>query len=365
MPVPRSYYDLLTLPPRANTLQVEAMFRRIAARFRPTITTEQVFGDTRFHALLNAYLTLTGPLRARYDAELAATPQHPPEPTPLAKLTPLERRMLMARVAVWRREQAEALHLLRTLLERQPEYAPAWALMGEVYFLIDRLEDGIDAYDHALLVAPDHADYAARLQHARDALAGLVTLWLEPSPEEELLAEERRQRRWAMLAIGVLALVIITLAFFVPKEFSPYSLFVPWRAVWVLAGGTFVLCAALAYGRVLDPFERTMLWTGMSAFARGWQHNYPYGLIVFVTAVASMWLSVVTLAIIAFMDEEWPWSALLMMGICVLLDLALAFSCYQVDPTHWTGTCIAGGNLLVIGGLLGWWAGSMGGIRMD
>jgi curved DNA-binding protein CbpA len=364
-PARRTYYDLLNLSPRATTVQIEAMFRRVVARYRPTITTEQVFNDKRFQAILNAYLTLVGATRARYDAELAANPNEPYTPEPLVKLTPLERRMLLVRIAIWRREQSEALHLLRALLETQPGHAPAWALMGEVHFLIDRLEDGIRAYERAVAAAPNDTTYAARLQHARQAQAGLVELYLEPSPEEELLAEERRVRRLMMAGIGAVGLVVIAMAFLIEKQFNSSALYVPWRSVFILTLGVGILCAALAYGRVLQPFERTMIWTSMAAHSRGGERSYPYGLIVFVTAVACMWLSVVSLVIIAFMDEEWPWSATIVMGICVVLNIALTLVVSTLLPGYWAGTLLVGGNLPAIGGLLGWWAGYIGWMSLE
>ena len=101
----KTYYELLNIQPTATTKEVQAVFRRIAARYRPTITVEQIFTDAHFHDYVNAYLTLQGESRAKYDT-LLTSKGIPPKP--LDSLAARERGMLMARIAYWRREMLEA-----------------------------------------------------------------------------------------------------------------------------------------------------------------------------------------------------------------------------------------------------------------
>ena len=149
-----------------------------------------------FRDALNAYLTLSSDQREEYDSAISPAEQREERkpPHPLDALTEEERSLLMARIALWRRDISSALHLLRVLLENSPDYAPGWALQGEVFYTIERVEEGIHAYEQAVTYAPENTDYFTRLQHGRDALAGKVVLTVELSPEEESLREERRSR---------------------------------------------------------------------------------------------------------------------------------------------------------------------------
>jgi len=365
------YYEILMLQPKATTAEVEASFRRVVARYRPTLTVEQLFTDPRFLLRMNAYLTLNSPLRSQYDAqrkqesgnarkgaELEEAQEAPPPPRPLDEYSRRDLQMLMARIAAWREEPVEAIHLLRVLLQREGEFAPGWALLAEIYFSLDRLEEGIHALQRAVQADGQNTAYAARLQHAEEALAGKVALKVALSPEEELLREERR-KRWLIAGVIMLAgLAAFVYAVLPPYRPFPEAFYVPWLMVGKLALALCLLFIGAGYGRLLVPFERALLWSAMPAGDRGRIRSYPYGLLLFVTAVPSLWLAVITWVIIALSEEEWPPSPTIMLGACALLTAGLAvlmyFTCGQ-----WLGTALVGGNLLAIAAMLGWWLGSV------
>ena len=367
----KTCYEILQLPPRATSKEVEAAFRRAVARYRPTLSVEQLATDTRFLRLVNAYLTLSDVARAAYDrevqhwqaavrAKLDNAPAQPESPTPFAGYAPHAQQLLLARIAYWRREPLGAIHLLRMLLQREPDYAPAWALMGEVYLVIDRLEEGVQAYAHAVHFAPMNTTYAARLAHARAAAAGEVALRVELSPEEELLRAARRRRWRVTFVCSLLATAIIVNAIFTPCSLPPSALYVPWWSVGRLALGTFLLFFGLGYGRLLLPFERAMLWSSLPVSERGRTRSYPFGLLLFVTTLPSLWFSVVALLVMAVMDEEWPISPSILLGSCALLTLAMTLRVYDCSGhQHWGGMLFVGGNALVLTAMLGWWVGSL------
>lgn len=365
-PPVETYYDLLAVNRNATTRAVEIAFRRWVARYRPTTESTQLYhNDQRFIKYLNAYLTLTGEQRQAHDALISQPPVKGKPvtlPTPFADLSERQRVLLSARITLWRREQIEGMHLLRATLERDREFAEGWALLGEFYFAVDRLEEGIRAYENATHAEQDNGVFAARLQHARDAMAGTVELEAEESPEEEMLQEERRQRRAITSAIVGLGLVTLAAAFAIPIHPAEGALYIPWRNVVTLALAMCVVFLGLSYGRLLEPFERAMLWSSMSAGDRGRIRHYPYGLILLVMAVPSMWLSFFSLLIMAFMDDEWPKSASIMLGACAVVTLILSFivNLTPVGHGHWTGTMAMGGNALVLMAMLGWWLGSLG-----
>ncbi|MHB0939755.1 MAG: J domain-containing protein [Armatimonadota bacterium] len=359
-----TYYDLLGVNRHASARAVEIAFRRWVARYRPTTESTQLFGDQRFVKYLNAYLTLTGEKRGAHDTLISQPPAKGKPlalPTPYTELSERQRVLLSARIALWRREQIEGIHLLRATLDRDRGFAEGWALLGEFYFAVDRLEEGIRAYENATHADKDNNALAVRLQHARDALAGTVELEVEESPEEEMLKEERRQRRAITSAIVGLGLVTLAAAF-VRVQPVPSALYIPWGTVITLALGMCVVFLGLSYGRLLEPFEHAMLWSSLSAGDRGRLRNYPYGMIMLVMAVPSMWLAFFSLLVMAFMDDEWPKSASLMLGACAVVTLVLAFvvNLTPVGHGHWTGTLAMGGNALVLMAMLGWWLGSLG-----
>jgi hypothetical protein len=352
-----TYYTLLGITPKATAAEVEATFRRFVARYRTTVTVEDLFTDTRFATYLNAYLTLRGPLRAGYDATPDAAP-----PEPLQALPTPERRLLMAHIAYWRREQVEAIHLLRGLLEKEPELAEGWALLGEVFFAIDKLEEGIAAYEKAAALDAAVPRYAARLQHARDALAGKGELRIEASPEEELAREERLKRAGLTVVLLLAALGLGVWGWRLPRELL--GLGVPWKQMGALAGAVAMAMFALAQGRLLAGFERTMLNAAMSASDRTRARSYPYGLILFAASAASLWLGAVAMLVMALIDEDWPGSPAVLFGLCAAVTAGVAFSLH-VAGIPWVTTAIFGGNPIVLAGMFGWWMGSLGRMAME
>lgn len=361
----KTYYELLHVTPKATPAQVQAVFCRYSARFRPTMTVEQIFTDTRFRDCVNAYLTLYGAERHAYDAALgkaSGKEDAPPPalPRPYDALTDDERMLLMARIAYWRREMVEGIHLLRTLLERSPEDAAAWALLGEIYLAVGHLDDGQRAYQLAVESAPGNAVYAARLRHTQDAKAGKVALQIEPSPEQEMLREERKKRWLAMTIIALLGLAMLAVAYTRPLNTTTLGfLDIPWRVVAIQALGLAILFAALGYGRMLEPFERALVWSTTTAGDRGSLKNYPQGLLLLVLSVASIWVAVVGAIVMALMDDEWSPSTGTLLGVSVLVNVGLGAALYKLG-LPWGYTCTFGGNLLVIAGMLGWWIGSLG-----
>ncbi len=366
-----TYYEYLDLPPNATADDVEMGFRWFLVRHRPAADVEQIFTSPSFRRYLNAYLTLKSPLRAHYDELLSQFQQaeksgkiwgNPPEFNPLEELTPTERRMLIAQAAHWRRQSASAVHLLRLMLDREPGYAAGWALLGEVFFSIDHLDDGIRAYERAVQAVPRNGTYQARLQHALDAATGKIALEIEPSPEDLLLRKERKQRLRISIPVGMLALSLLGMSGWRAVHELGF-LFIPWNAVFVQMAGFSMLWWALGYGRLAPPYERVMLWATTSVFDRGRLNNYPTGLLLLVTGVSSMWLAVLTIFVLAYMDEEWPVAPSLMVGGCALGNVALILL-MNAATGHWGELLLFGGNLPIIAAMLGWWLGSTNSQRL-
>jgi hypothetical protein len=361
-----TYYELLDLHPKAARAEIYAVFRRVAASYRPTISVEQVVMDDRFREYLNGYLTLYGAQRDAYDAALrqakaqadAKTPLTPPRPFDALPIT--DRHLLLARLALWRRETMEAVHQLRLMLEREPTSAVGWSVLGETLFIIGHLDDGIKAYEYAVKYAPEDETYADRLEHARDVQAGKAELDLERSPEEELL-RKAQLIRWKEIAwISTLGLVALVYAFICPIHATAIGfLDIPWRNVVLQAVGVMLVMAALAYGRVLSPFERTMIRTTTSHLSfHGRVSEVPNGLLLFVMSMISLWFGVAGMIVFAQMMEEWSLSTLVLFGGCALCNIALTLFLALGLHLPWQATLIGGGNILALAGMLGWWVGS-------
>ena len=358
-----SYYDILSVKPKASVKEVEIAFRHYVARYRPTLSITELFTDRQFMQRLNAFLTLTdSEARAAHDHLITARPVGPakPElPRPWGGFSERRRLLLTTRIALWRREHVEGIHLLRSTLGREEDFAEGWAMLGEFFLHIDRLEEGHDAYERALAAEPEHPAFAARLAHIRNVIAGKCELQIELSPEEEMVREERRQRLGftaGLVLLGVLSMVATLLRPLHPVE---DALYIPWGTVPLLALGLFLIFLGLSYGRLMEHFEHHMVWTSLRAGDRGSLRSYPYALIIIVTTVPCLWLSVVALSIIAMLDEEWPVGPSIMIGACALVDLLLTGMMLYQYPEHWTGTFFMGGNLLVLAAMFGWWLGSL------
>jgi len=361
----KSYYALLDLQTKATPGQIQAVFRRLVARYRPTLTVEQIFGDPHFLDYLNAYLTLSNAQRDEYDKALVhADRRHPFLPRPYDWLTAEDQHLLIARVAYWRREMVEAIHQLRLVLEQEPDSADAWALLGEIYLTVGRLADGIHAYQRAVNADASKTQYAERLQHARDVADGKTDLEVEASPEAELLKEERRQRRVFAVLIILLGLASIVYSFFLPVNKLLGFLEIAWQPVTLQAAGVMLFLGGLGYGRIIRPFEHVMIWASIDTGDRGRIRHLPYALLLFALTAASLWLAVLGFIIMALMDDEWPGSTAVMVGICALVNAGFGTLLF-IGNLPWGYAMVFGGNILMMAAMLGWFIGSLGAPRFE
>ncbi len=369
----KTYYDYFGLKINASMLQIEASFQHYVSRYRVTADTEMIFTDESFHKKINAYLVLTSKYRLQYDAaiikatlngkkKIADIDVKLPDIDLYGQMSSIERRLFMVNAAIWRRQMPSAMHILRGIIETNPKHGEVWALLGEVYLMTDRLEEGIKSYERAITADPENGEYRGRLEHARQVLDGVVDLYIEPSPQEKLLIEERRARQKGMLAICAVAVIILVFAF-TPEMLklsatASYSLYIPWKSVTTQAIGLGVMAFGLAYGRILPSFEKLMIQATLPIFDRGSTNNYPYGMLLMITSTVCMWVGVVTVIIMSSFDEEWPIGPSVTVGTAIIFNLATVFIMYS-SGIPWLGTLAFGGNMAVLASLGGWWIGTL------
>lgn len=368
----KTYYDLLDVPIKATPVQVQSTFRRFVARYRLLLDVDQLFTDTRFVDRLNAYLTLTGEARKEYESQYACAQDTEtlPAPRPFDQLTDEQKLLFKARIAFWRRQIVDAIHQLRLVLEQNPDSASAWALLGEVYLTVGRVEDGAHAYQRAASGAPDQKAYADRLQHARDVLDGKATLQVEVSPEDEMLLEERRRRMRITIPVLLAGIAIVTFSFFIPITRDRLGfLNIPWLMVAQQAIGLMLLMLALGFGRLIRPYEQVMIWTSLTIGDRGRFRDLPRGLLFLAMSAGSLWVAVLGFIIMSSLDEEWPGAVTLMMILCALINIGFGtvmYIAHLTDPVvSWGNGLIFGGNFLVPVAMLGWYIGSFGAPSAD
>ncbi len=367
----KTHYDYFGLKISASKLQIEAAFQHYVSRYRVTADTEMIFTDEAFQKKINAYLVLTSSYRMQYDAAIIkATPKGKKTPDDVkmpdvdlyGKMSSVERRLFMVHAAIWRRQMPSAMHILRGMIDTYPKNAKVWALLAEVYLITDRLEEGIKCLERAITNAPENGAYRDRLDHARLVLDGVVDLYIDPTPEERLLIDEKHARQKGMLGICALAAIVLVYAFLPQmRELSPtasYSLYIPWNSVFYQAIGLGILAYGLAYGRMLPSFEKQMIHATLPIFDRGSTNNYPYGMLLMIASTVCIWLGAVTVAVMGVLDEELPLGPSVVVGAGVLLDLATVLLMnYAGQP--WLGTLAFGGNLAVLAALTGWWFGTL------
>jgi tetratricopeptide (TPR) repeat protein len=367
----KTYYDYFGLKINASKLQIEAAFQHYVSRYRVTADTEMIFNDETFKKKINAYLVLTSNYRLQYDApiikatakgkkKIADIDIKLPDIDLYGQMSSLDRRIFMVNAAIWRRQMPSAMHILRGIIETHPKHAPVWALLGEVYLMTDRLDEGIKCYERAITADPENKDYYARLDHARLVLDGVVDLYIEPSPEEKLLVEERHARQKGMFAICAVAMFFLIYAFFpeMLKPISSYSLYIPWKSVSFQAIGLGIMAYGLGYGRILPSFEKLMIHATLPIFDRGSTNNYPYGMLLMITSTVCLWLGLVSVVIMSAFDEEWPIGPSVTVGVSIIFNLATVLYMYYTGE-NWLGTLAFGGNLAVMASLTGWWFGTL------
>ena len=370
-------YELLNIHPGATPREIRGAFRRFVARYRSILTVQEVAQDPRFRDVLHAYVELMHPhgpaaveakqpgaVARHVDDARTVSPQSA-KPTaaatkPFDALDERESSLLMAHIAYWRGEMAEVTHLLRGYLERFPDESTAWALLGEVFLAVGRIQEGLRAYQGALKCAPHQTAYANRLKHIEECLAGKCVFQPEDTPEEEMLREERL-RRWRMAALfGAFGLMVLLATLLIRGLVNTTGfLAVPWQVVFLQCAGFFFLIGALAYGRVLQPFEQEMLWSTLYAADRsGVSRHLPSGVLMLVLSCVTLWFAVFGYLIMARIEEEWQYSTALWLGITLLITIATAVM-LAMQHLPYMPMLIVGGNLPAIAGMIGWWAGSL------
>lgn len=376
----KSPYELLNIHPNATPHEIRGVFRRFVARYRPFLTLQEAINDLRFSDCLNAYVQLIGrtnlpaaksatrsktnssariseekPIVGNLDARTKKT-----APKPFDALDDRAKILLMAHLAYWRGEMSEVTHQLRGYLDRFPDEASAWALLGEVLLSVGHMDDGLRAYKGAVKYAPQQLHYAKRLAHIEQCIAGKAIFLPESTPEEELLREERL-RRWRIAALfGVFGIAILAATLFVPNLFQTGGfLAVPWRVVFLQCAGIFFLLSSLAFGRLLQPFDREMLWSSIYSNDRsGTSRHTPAGVLFLVLSLLCFWLALFGYLIMARTEEEWSYSILIWLGISLLFTSLTAMMLAIGHLPFWP-MVIIGGNLPAVAGMIGWWVGSL------
>lgn len=356
MPRERSAYDILGLPPHATPSQVRTRFRQVVRRYHASRSTEQLFEDDQFLQLVRAYLLLESARRRDYDRMLRSARGRPvPLPDLLAPMSPSDRVLVAAEVALMRREIQGAATLARTVIDSTPREARAWALLGQILLAERKYDEAIPVFNYAIQFDPDNQHYWELLNEATALREGRAPSLPEIEPITGL---ERPAYHWVAL-VAAAVVVAFTLVWLRPRihaSWYVYGLEIPVAPLAIGGLDGLLLGAALAAGNWLDRFEDELIGYQVWYETAGGrdQARVPAGLIILPVGLICFWLDVVFYAVMAYMEERLSPSISLAFGLVAAVTVVLTVA---APGAHWMAL-VLGGNATFAGMMLGWFLGS-------
>ncbi len=349
------YYGVLGVSRSAGPDEIKRRYRQLVRNHHPDVAADQEAAHQRFIAIVEAYRTLSDPVRRRaYDAVQATAP--PPVTTRSAQVQ--EQIDDWFRHAVHRLEEndlAAAAAQCRKILGLDPHHAAAQAMLGDVALSRQEWDQALVFYSGAVSSAPRNLNYARKLRDAAEAGQSA-----RAAAERRQRAEEQRRR--AIEALNA------------RHEYAPYST--------VLGAGWLVLLLGWA-GRTPGPpltgwfplpvnVALAAVGTGLVVgFVLGinrlgggeTRRRDPVTLALGLAAVVQFYLGVVGYVILSAVRERLVPSLSVAFAASFGLVAALAGLSLLADPPRqglWLATFAWGGNLVFPALLLGLGLGRLG-----
>lgn len=353
------YYAFLGVPRNASEEEIRRRYRELARVYHPDVNPDKAKAHEQFLLLNEAYRTLTDPLkRMSYDLALARAERLRQQEVSLERSSrrpKVEALLVEAEARFFRREFEEAISLCQQALRLDSRNAAIYALLGDIYTELGKLEDAVVMYTYAVQYKPESQLFAQKLQQVLD---------LEKARKEaaERKAARQRQRRvpsptlqrrpwvWSLTIVG---LAIATVLWAKQPAESLWWGQIPPRLLGAGAVVGMGLGLLLRRWRFLGPFESEFLFSGVPTPHGG---VLPIGALLSVVALLSFYLAVLFYGLIAFMEEHTS-ASILKVFACAFLLLGL-FSLLWLPLWKWI--VLFGGNLLFNALVLGWLLGEVG-----
>lgn len=161
-------YGVLGVSRDVTREELKRRYRQLVRQYHPDVAADPEAAHERFIAIVEAYQTLSDPVRRRaYDALQASSP-----PPPQTRSDQIQRQIDdWFRHAIHRFEQGDlngAAAQCRKILALDPRHGAAHALLGDVYAQRQEWDQALAAYSSAVAAAPRNAVYAGKLREAAE-----------------------------------------------------------------------------------------------------------------------------------------------------------------------------------------------------
>jgi curved DNA-binding protein CbpA len=324
----KDYYRTLGVEPTASLEQIRGRFRALARRHHPDVAQDGSQSHEAFLHITEAYEVLGDPeLREEYDQRspygavqrlgLRSRPSTREQEARAAQPPGIDHLLVRASEHLRQEEWNQASRLCREAMERAPQDARPYLMIGDLHCRVGRLDRARDAYTMAQQLDPRGTEALRKLERLDD--------------EERRWAQQmlRRERRRGLLpalpwALGGGLLGLLFYSALVGDSASMSGVWflseVPRHVYLRYLAGCGVAGATLALAGVLRRLDDELL-VDLLDTAAGPVGAPPMGLLVLVGATLNLYFGMV-LCSVALLTQDRPGrSTLLGFGATALLGL--------------------------------------------
>jgi len=353
-------YDILGVSPDADLADIKQSYRRLVREFHPDVSADKLAAHDRFVAIVNAYKTLSDPLkreiydRSRQREAQRVAPQYSWKEE--LRQQSIDSLLTAAELYLFRGQPELAIVKCQEVLQRDPNNPHAYALMGDIYRELSKFNEAVLMYTYAVQFAPKSQLYQRRLEELlqmEQAAARRVTAQSAVSSEQSAVGRPHAPSP-AAIVVGVVC-IAFTLASLAWVWFDPGELLfnvVPKHALIAAALSAFLLGLALPLLHWVGHVDEE-LFMSADTFAGG---AFPVGVLIGLLGLCWFYLSVACYVVMALVQEQFSWSVVKMIAIAFALVCIFAGLC----PAIATQVFLWGGNVIFTSLLIGWSVGSMG-----
>ncbi len=328
-------YRVLGVPVGASKQQIRRQYRRLVRRLHPDLRRDDPEAHEEMVRLNRAYqILMDDRLRAEWDTRAAEELLGPLRPTQTAEqaLSRAERLLEAGRLDEAKLACADAL-------DADPRCAEAYALLGRIY-----MREGQQQLAREMFRQAERLVGRAPAAAGQAAGPGRPRVRVTAAPREIWVPEPVRVRWHVAILAAAAASAIVAFGL---RGVEPGL----GRLLAVLGGACFVMAAGLAASGVIEPADAVLDEPVWGTYGRG----APLWLVMLVAGAAWGHLALIFYAVVGYLGECLRPSA----GIFFLATYALAALAMALAPSAWRVIWLLGVNGAVVGGILGWMAGSM------
>jgi DnaJ-domain-containing protein 1 len=353
------FYEILGVAPNADATDIKQSYRRLVRQYHPDVSVDKLAAHDKLVAVVNAYKTLSDPLkreaydRSRQQAAQRIAVEYSWEEE--LRQQSVDALLTAAELYLFRGQPELAVVKCQEVLQRDPNNAHAYALLGDIYRELNRFDQAVMMYTYALQFAPRSQLYQRRLEELLQTEQRTAQRATSPSAVGSQPAVERSDVPSPVAIVIGSACILLALALLGWVWTNPGDLlfgFVPKNALIAAVLDGLLLGMALPILHWVGHVDEE-LFMGSDTFAGG---AFPVGTLIGLLGLFWFYLSVVCYVVLALVQEQFSWSVVKMMGATFALLLIFTAFCSDIRAQ----VLLWGGNVIFTSLLVGWSVGSMG-----